>query len=81
MEWKPSGMLNKNTIYHSLTNPALLWGKKNNTELQYLLNRTQQFWVLPMVPKIVHEKQVIFQRMPPPSSHPSLKVRQQQGRL
>lgn len=69
MEWKPSGMLNKNTIYHSLTNPDTL-GKKN-TELQYLFNRTQQFWVLPMVPKIVHEKQVIFQRMLPPSSHPS----------
>lgn len=50
LEWKPSGMSNKNTIPRSLANPVLLKGEKN-TKLPDLFSQTQHFWVLLMVSK------------------------------
>lgn len=82
LEWKPSGMLNKNTIYHSLTNPALLWGKKTQSSHTYLAELST-FGFCQWYLNIVREKQIIFQGflLPCLSSHLSLKVRRLQGRL
>lgn len=70
LEWKPSGMSNKNTIYRSLTNPAHLGGKKTQSCCIYLAElSTFGFcrWCL----NIVHEKQIIFQGfLLPPSLQP-----------
>lgn len=51
VEWKPSGMLNKNTIYHSLTNPALLWGKKTTPNSNIYLTGLSSFGFCQWCPK------------------------------